>query len=55
MCIVSMNVPEEILSDIHEDQDDFAEYMNKTLALDIYKNKKLSLGYCVSVAEMTKE
>ena len=25
------------------------------LALDLYKNKKVSLGYCASVAEMTKE
>ena len=41
--------------DLHEDQNDFAEYMKKMLALDLYKNKKVSLGYCVSVAEMTKE
>ena len=29
--------------------------MKKILALDLYKNKKISLGYCASVAEMTKE
>ena len=29
--------------------------MKKTLAMDLYKNKKVSLGYCASVAEMTKE
>lgn len=55
MCVVSINVPEEILLDLHEDKNDFAEYMKKMLALDLYKNKKVSLGYCASVAEMTKE
>lgn len=55
MCVVSINIPEEILLDLHEDKDDFADYMKKMLALDLYKNKKVSLGYCSSVAEMTKE
>ena len=34
---------------------DFAEYIKQMLAMDLYKNKKVSLGYCASVAEMTKE
>lgn len=55
MCVVSINVPEEILLDLHEDVNDFTEYMKKMLALDLYKNKKVSLGYCASVAGMTKE
>ena len=55
MCVVSINVPEEILLDLHEDKNGFAEYMKKMLALDLYKNKKVSLGYCASVAEMSKE
>lgn len=54
-CVVSINAPEEILLDLHEDKNDFAEYMKKMLALDLYKNKKVSLGYCASVAGMTKE
>lgn len=55
MRVVSINIPEEILIDLHEDKNDFATYMKKMLALDLYKNKKVSLGYCASVAEMTKE
>ena len=55
MCVVSINVPEEILLDLHKDENDFAEYIKKTLAMDLYKNEKVSLGYCASVAEMTKE
>ena len=26
MCVVAINIPEEILLDIHEDRDDFADY-----------------------------
>jgi len=55
MCVVSINIPEEILPDLHEDKKDFADYMKKMLAMDLYKNNKVSLGYCDSVAEMTKE
>ena len=40
MCVVSINIPEEILLDLHEDKNGFAEYMKKMLALDLYKNKK---------------
>ena len=53
MCIVSINIPEEVLLDLHEDKDDFADYMKKMIALDLYKNKKVSLGYCANIAEMT--
>jgi predicted HTH domain antitoxin len=55
MCAISINVPEEVLLDLHENQKDFAEYMQKMLALDLYKNKRVSLGYCANVAGMTKE
>ena len=55
VCMVSINIPEEVLLDLHEDKDDFADYMKKMVALDLYKNKKVSLGYCANIAEMTKE
>lgn len=55
MCVVSINVPEEILLDLHEDKDDFTAYIKEMLAIDLYKNRKVSLGYCANVAEMTKE
>lgn len=55
MGVVSIQVPEEILLDLHVEQNGFAEYIKEMLALDLYKNKKVSLGYCARVAEMTKE
>lgn len=55
MCVVSINVPEEILLDLHESENDFATYMKCMLVVDLYKNKKVSLGYCASIADMSKE
>lgn len=55
MCVVSINVPEEILLDLHENEDDFAAYTKCMLAINLYKNKKISLGYCADIADMTKE
>ena len=55
MCVVSISVPEEILLDLHEDEKDFAKYMKCMLAVDLYKNKKVSLGYCANIADMPKE
>ena len=50
-----VDVPEEIFIDLHESEDEFASYVKKMIALDLYKNKKVSLGYCASVAGMSKE
>lgn len=55
MCVVSINVPEEILLNLHESENDFAVYMKCMLAVDLYKNKKVSLGYCADIADMPKE
>lgn len=55
MCMVSINVPEEVLLDLHEDKEHFAQYMKCMLAVDLYKNRKVSLGYCASIADMAKE
>ena len=43
MCVVSINVPEEILLDIHEDMNDFSEYMKKCLRWICIKTKRYLL------------
>lgn len=55
MCMLSLNIPEEVLLTLHEDKNEFKIYAARTIALDLYKNKKVSLGYCANIAEMTKE
>ena len=55
MCVVSVKVPNEVILDLHETRTDFSKYIKSMIAVDLYKNKKVSLGYCAEVAEMTKE
>lgn len=55
MCEVLIKVPDEILLDLHEDKKGFENYAKQMIAVDLYKNKKVSLGYCASVAGMSKE
>lgn len=55
MCRVSVEVPEEILLDLHEDKIDFAKYVKCRIALDLYKERKVSLGYCATIAGLSKE
>ena len=43
MCVVSINIPEEILLDLHENEDDFVTYMKCVLAVDLYTNKKVAV------------
>lgn len=55
MCEVLIKIPDEILLDLHEDNKEFENYTKQMIAVELYKNKKISLGYCASVAGMTKE
>ena len=51
----SLNVPQEILLDLKTTEAAFLDYAKSFLALDLYKNKGVSLGYCTELAGMTKE
>ena len=55
MCVVAVNVPEEVILDLHETRMGFSNYIKSMVAVDLYRNKKVSLGYCAEVAEMSKE
>lgn len=55
MCVVALNVPEEVILDLRESKTDFTNYVKTMVAVDLYKNKKVSLGYCAEIAEMSKE
>ena len=52
---ISIKIPKEILLKLHQDEKDFARYIKKILAMDLYKNRQISLGRCADIAEMTKK
>ena len=55
MSTISLNVPKEILLDLKINENSFSNYVKRFVALDLYKNKNVSLGYCAEFAEMPKE
>ncbi|MDR1702974.1 MAG: UPF0175 family protein [Sporomusaceae bacterium] len=55
MSMVKLNVPQEILLSLNTSENAFSKYVRSFIALDLYKNKNISLGYCAKLAEMTKE
>ena len=55
MVAVGFDVPQEILLDLKITEKAFTSYARKYLALDLYKNKHISLGYCTELADMNEE
>ena len=55
MVAVGYNVPQEILLDLKITEKAFTSYARKYLALDLYKHKHISLGYCTELADMPEE
>ncbi len=55
MSIVSFSVPDEVIRRLRETESSFAEYIKTTIAVDLYKNREVSLGYCAEIAGMKKE
>lgn len=55
MCVVVVKVPDEVILYLRETRTDFSNYIKSMVAVDLYKNKKVSLGYCAEVEEMSKE
>ena len=55
MSMVSFHVPDEVIRKLRETESGFAKYTQTTIAMDLYKNKNVSLGYCAEIAEMRKE
>jgi len=51
----TFTIAKDILHKIEIDETAFTQYAKRLVAIDLYKNKGISLGYCAEVAEMTKE
>ena len=48
-------VSKKVLNKVEMNEAAFVQYAKRMVALDMYKNRDISLGYCAEVAEMTKE
>ena len=55
MCTVAFSIPCEVLYDTRMTDDDTLDFARKAVALEYYRQKGLSLGYCSEIAGMDKE
>jgi len=51
----NIKVPQEILLTLRESTDEFIAEMKVTIAVKYFKEKKLSIGQCAELSEMTEE
>ncbi|NYB72923.1 UPF0175 family protein [Sedimentibacter hydroxybenzoicus DSM 7310] len=51
----NISFPEEIVLSLRESSENIIKDMKRTVAVKYYKEKKLSLGQCSELAEMSKE
>jgi len=50
-----VKVPDEVLLDLHEDRKSLEQYVKLSTAIDFYSKRKVSLGFCADIAELSKE
>ncbi|NNG67188.1 UPF0175 family protein [Caldanaerobacter subterraneus] len=50
-----IEIPAEILLSLKKSEDEFITELKRTAAVRYYKEKKLSLGQCALLAEMSEE
>jgi len=51
----NVTVPQEILLTLRENEDEFILELKRTAAVRYFKEKKLSIGQCALLAEMSEE
>ena len=55
MCTLAIKIPDEVFLNLHKTQAELALHMKQIYAVELYKEKKVSLGYAAALAEMHKE
>ena len=49
MCTLAIEIPDEVLLNVHKTKAEVALYMKQLYAVDLYKKKQVSLGCCIMV------
>ena len=55
MSQITLNIPQEVLFDLRATESSFSRYAKSFIAMDLYRNKNIALGYCAQLAEMPKD
>mgnify|MGYP002626850029 CR=1 FL=1 len=55
MCNIAFNIPNEILYDTRQSEEEALQFVKKYAALSYYTHRGVSLGYAAQIADMDKE
>ena len=55
MCMIQVNIPNEVMYDTHMDAVAAAAFAGRMTALGLYVHNHVSIGYCAQIAGMTEE
>ena len=52
---IAFNIPNEILYDVRQSEEEALQFVKKYAALSYYTHRGVSLGYAAQIADMDKE
>ena len=55
MCTVVVKIPDEVMYDTHMNNSEATALARQMLALGLYTQRSVSIGYCAYVAGLTEE
>ena len=55
MCQIAVKIPDAVLYDTHMTVYQANDFARKAIAVEYYRSKHVSLGYCAQIAGMNKE
>lgn len=55
MCNIAFSIPNEILYDTRQSEEDALRFVRRYTALSYYTHRGVSLGYAAQIADMDKE
>ena len=55
MCTVVVKIPDEVMYDTHMNSFEATALTRQMLALGLYTQRNVSIGYCANVAGLTEE
>lgn len=55
MCMVAVNIPNEVLYDTRMSVEEASAFARRNVALGYYTQSGVSIGYCAQIAGMTEE
>ena len=55
MCEISISIPEEVLMILRKDLESVARRAKLCVAIDLYNNERVSLGYCTLISGLSED